>query len=144
MNNTIQLKRIGYADTFTIGELEFNGYKVSTIERPWLNNQPNISCIPEGTYKLKWRHSNTITRITKGRHTHGYEICNVPDRSHILLHPGNYSSDVEGCIAVGKGLTVLLGQVAISHSQDTYDKLIERLGKDRSDLVIKVFHFCPK
>lgn len=144
MNNVLTLQRIGYADTFTIGTLKYNDLTFATIERPWLDNKRNVSCIPEGTYPLKWRHSNTITRITQGEHTHGYEISDVPGRSHILFHPGNFSSDVEGCVAVGMGFTVLLGQVAISQSQIAYNRLIKALGMDTKGLQVRVEHFCPK
>ena len=47
-------------DTFTkestIGKLYINGESFcDTLENPWLDNQRNISCIPEGQYKVRLR-----------------------------------------------------------------------------------------
>jgi hypothetical protein len=63
-----------------------------TIELPWLNNQRNISCIPEGRYLLK-------ARYTEERGWH-YEISGVENRSCILFHPANHAlKELKGCIA---------------------------------------------
>ena len=66
----------------------------ATIELPWLNNQHNISCIPPGTYKAK-----EILSPTLGWCIH---IVDVPNRTGILLHYGNYYTNAKGCILVGK------------------------------------------
>ena len=83
----------------TIGRLycmdEFMCY---TIERPWLDNQRRISCIPKGTYPL----------FTK-EYGRFYDRYNLPipilgstdPRSEILIHPANYAKDLAGCIGVG-------------------------------------------
>lgn len=90
-------------------ELERTYYTVGTnstikllicqaIELPWLDNQRNRSCIPEGRYELK-----------KGmNHRHGLHIrvTNVPGRDGILFHPANDASrDLKGCIAPVSVLT---------------------------------------
>lgn len=75
-----------------------------TIELPWLGNQKQISCIPEGEYVLQKRFS------TKFRwHLH---LENVPGRDLILIHPANDAKkELLGCIAtvnkhtgIGKGI----------------------------------------
>jgi hypothetical protein len=53
-----------------------------------------VSCIPAGVYPLR----RTIY------HKHGFatfEVCNVPGRSRILIHPGNTEEDSQGCILLG-------------------------------------------
>jgi hypothetical protein len=65
-----------------------------TLEEPWLENEPNVSCIPKGTYQCK--------RITSQRFGETFEIVNVPGRSHILFHAGNGPEDTQGCILVGR------------------------------------------
>ena len=51
-----------------------------------------ISCIPEGRYVLERRHSHKF-----GWHLH---VKAVPNRSFILIHPGNCAnSELKGCIA---------------------------------------------
>ncbi|MCF6182672.1 DUF5675 family protein [Lutibacter sp.] len=74
------------------------------IELPWLNNQRNISCIPEGVYKLKSRFSKKFK--------HHLVLENVSGRSLILIHPANNAKkELGGCLApvssltgIGKGL----------------------------------------
>lgn len=77
----------------TNGELLLNGDKVcSTIELPWKENKPNVSCIPEGRYELKKRYSPRF-----GKHL---IVMNVPGRSFILLHAANHAlKEMRGCIA---------------------------------------------
>lgn len=67
-----------------------------TLERPWKNNQKNISCIPVGWYEVKWTWSWKLFRYT-------YEVTAVKDRTGVRFHPGNYFFDVEGCILLGSG-----------------------------------------
>lgn len=64
-----------------------------SLERPWLNNQRQISCIPAGRYRLKKRYSQKF-----GWHLW---LQNVPDRSLILIHTANYVRQLQGCIAPG-------------------------------------------
>lgn len=88
----------------TQGVLEWNGTIVCyTIELPWLENQKQISCIPEGEYILQKRFSPKFKR-----HLH---LMNVPGRDLILIHPANDAKkELLGCIApvtkhtgIGKG-----------------------------------------
>lgn len=63
-----------------------------TIELPWKNNQPRVSCIPEGGYRLRRRHSP--------RFREHFEVMDVKDRKYILFHAGNDAGkELRGCIA---------------------------------------------
>lgn len=65
-----------------------------TCEEEDQHNARNVSCIPAGTYPLR----RTVY------HKHGYEtfeVCEVPGRSRILIHPGNTEEDTQGCILIG-------------------------------------------
>ena len=88
----------------TQGILEWNGTIVCyTIELPWLQNQRQISCVPEGEYVLQKRYSPKFKW-----HLH---LKNVPGRDLILIHPANDAKkELLGCIApvtkhagIGKG-----------------------------------------
>ena len=87
-----------YTDKETMGTLvATNGgatFTCHTLERPWLNNQRMISCIPTGTYTVKWK-------FHWGKFAWKYELQNVQGRSGILEHSGNYFTDSEGCILLG-------------------------------------------
>ena len=75
------------------GVLRFNGAELcKTIELPWRNNQPRVSCIPEGRYQLRKRHSP--------RFKYHFEVMDVKDRKYILFHAGNDAGkELRGCIA---------------------------------------------
>lgn len=76
-------------------------YAFHTLELPWKNNEPRVSCIPAGRYEVVKRHSPKY-----GDHFH---VLNVPNRSYILIHAGNYNRDTLGCILVGTGLEDING-----------------------------------
>ena len=77
----------------TIGTIKLEGIVIYTLELPYKNNQKNISSIPEGRYELFYRNSKTNGDV--------FQLKNVPDRSNIQIHAGNYSIDTNGCILVG-------------------------------------------
>lgn len=61
-----------------------------------------------------------------------WEILKVPGHTDILIHAGNFAnidkiSDTEGCVLVGKKITVMDGQKAITESQSTLDYLRRNL-----------------
>lgn len=91
----VTIKRIEYTDKQTLGLMYFNGKEVAkTLELADKNNAPKISCIPKGSYKVVSRYSQKY-----GNHFH---ITDVPNRSFILIHNGNYHTQILGCVLVGK------------------------------------------
>ena len=80
-----------------------NQFIVYTIELPWQENKPGVSCIPEGRYEL-------VKRFSIKYQWH-YWLKDVPNRSLILIHPANDArKELRGCIApvtfvtgIGKG-----------------------------------------
>lgn len=78
----------------TFGSIELPSGKIlQTLELPWRNNKVKVSSIPATSYTCK------ITNSPKFGHV--YEVKNVEGRSHILIHAGNWISDIQGCIMVG-------------------------------------------
>lgn len=75
---------------------------IYTLERPWRMNQRTISCIPPGTYiaKLDMYYGGDGVGGAKNDYP-AYELQDVPDRSEIKIHIGNYVRNVVGCIAIG-------------------------------------------
>lgn len=67
--------------------------KFATVELPWKDNQRKISCIPPGEYLIEPRTTEKF-----GRHLW---VRDVPGRDGILIHAGNFFSQIEGCILVG-------------------------------------------
>ena len=56
---------------------------------------PGHPCIPAGTYKVVLTPSPHLGYLTP-------EVLNVPGRTAIRWHIGNYPKDVLGCVAVGE------------------------------------------
>ncbi len=81
-----------YFPNGTNGEFLFNGKRVcSSIELPWHDNKPRVSCIPEGRYELTKRYSQ--------RFGHHLLVNNVVNRSYILIHAYNDAlKESKGCI----------------------------------------------
>ena len=124
-------------DTFTkestIGELFLNGERIcDTLELPWVDNQRNISCIPEGVYPVRLR----LPRESASRDYLHLLIQDVPNRDLVLVHIGNKSSDSRGCVLVGLGSQ----QDFVSNSTLAMDLLIKEilhLGAENINLIIK-------
>lgn len=73
------------------GFLLFGNFKIKTIERPWLDNRPMVSAIPEGEYLCKWSH------MAEHNVDH-YQLQKVPDRSAIFIHIASNVDQLHGCI----------------------------------------------
>ena len=136
-NLTILLNRLIDNGTQTIGRAELlqDNYKplikFVTMEQAWKDNQTNISCIPDGKYIVKVRYSEKY-----GRHL---EVTNVPDRTVILFHWGNYYTDTKGCILTGETHIYINEDknIDINKSKITFNKLMELIADtDKINLVI--------
>jgi len=104
-----------YLPIGTNGEILYNGTRIcSSIELPWKNNEPGLSCIPEGSYELKKRYSKK----------HGWHLIldNVPGRKLILIHAANDAlKELKGCIAP---VSILTAEGKGSQSGNALKKLI--------------------
>lgn len=90
---TVTLHRVSQTDRGTCGVLVDGDARIVTLERPWRDNAPNVSCIPAGNY--------SCSRITSQKFGLTFHVENVPGRSEIIFHAGNTISDSRGCILVG-------------------------------------------
>ena len=83
-------------DDCTLGRLSVGDFRCFTLELPWRDNKRNVSCIPEGFFLVTKHHSPSHGDVLK--------IHDVPDRSHILIHAGNFTRNTQGCILIGDGI----------------------------------------
>ena len=126
MKERVYLKRI-YLPTHTIGVMSTAAGNIyATVERPWLNNEVNVSCIPEGTYLCKNHHDSP-------HHGQTISVTNVVGRTHILMHVGNYVHESLGCILVNSHFN---SDFNGSSSRVALEKLMGEL-PDEFELVIK-------
>jgi hypothetical protein len=116
-----------------MGILSIKGETFWTAERPWMNNQRSISCIPSGTYQCK--------RYSSKRFGETFEITDVPDRTYILFHAGNYPiKDSEGCVLIGE--EKMGDTIAVSNSRKAVNRFRELL-KDTDEFTITVRESAP-
>lgn len=94
-----KLFRIFKDEKQTLGEIQIGDLSLFTLELPDLNNdgidnnEVRKSCIPEGVYRVKKHNSPKFGKT--------FWVKDVPGRSAILIHPGNYHYHTLGCILVG-------------------------------------------
>jgi hypothetical protein len=127
------LKRIAMSDHGTFGVLiDDHAPLALTLERPWLRNGKNVSCIPEGNYICK--------RILSPKFGDTFEIKDVPERTHILFHAGNTMDHTKGCVLVGQRFGSLGEKTAVLLSRDGFGELMQRL-KGTDEFLLKVESF---
>jgi len=118
------LLRNGSTDQGTFGELIIRNKKFYTVERPWADNKPNVSCVPIGTYQLvdhsSQAHPNTFALVNEemGVYHFKHEMKKSGDRWGIVIHVANTIDDIEGCIGVGYNYGVVYTRWAVKQSRD--------------------------
>lgn len=116
----MKLVRVSKASIATYGVLMQGDIPFAlTLERPWLDNQPNVSCIPAGKYECQ--------RVDSPHFGNTFQVMNVPGRSHILFHKGNVATDSEGCILIGESFNPVLGKPGITRSGDGFAEFLSIL-----------------
>lgn len=133
----VEILRLRRSDQGTEGILISEEFNCKTLELPWRENQRQISCIPPDIYNVEIRISNKYGRV--------YWIRNVPNRSYILIHSGNYAGDKEkgfkthvmGCILLGKKSGFLGKQVAVLNSRIAVRQFMEYMDYEPFQLRIK-------
>ncbi len=117
--DTVYINREVYSDKQVTGKMITKFGFLHTLELPDLNNQKRISCIPKGSY--------IVTPHFSAKFGKCFWITNVPNRSEILIHTGNYHTQILGCILVGTGLTDINGDgyKDVTRSKVALLKLIE-------------------
>lgn len=122
----LELLRYNSTHDLTQGILFVKGtYFCDTLELPWKDNARKISSIPTGMYSVQWRKDDVFPEVL--------EVLNVPERSGILIHSGNTTADIKGCILVG----VKTGDKLLPTSRETLKRLINLVGKEKTSIIIR-------
>lgn len=134
---TLCLERLESFETQTLGRLDVYDsqgaylYGCDTLELPWRNNKRRESCIPanDDGYRCIHHLSPTFGETLW--------VKDVPNRSEILVHAGNFYDDTLGCILVGQGPVDINGDgfEDITHSRDTLRGLLDIL-PEHEDLTL--------
>lgn len=128
----MKLTRVAETPHGTFGVLLDGGLPFClTLERPWLDNQKEVSCIPTGSYVCR------RLKPESPKFGNTFEVCDVPGRSAILFHKGNIMEDTHGCIVVGEMFEPLREIPAVLSSGKAMQEFLERSATvDEFDLEI--------
>ncbi len=135
---TATLLRLSTGDEGTFGALVLDdGFGLHTLELPWENNERSVSCIPCGTYLVETTDSPRFGSV--------FKILDVPDRTDILFHRGNWAgrksmpelhSNVDGCVLLGQDRGILEGQKCVKSSSNACDEFYAHLKLEQFELLI--------
>lgn len=121
----------------TFGKLSTDsGFECYTGELPSKDNASNVSCIPSGTYQAAMRDSK--------KHGKCYGIENVPKRTDVEIHAGNFCGDVSqglktdvlGCVILGRAIGEIGNQKALLSSRDALQAFQNDLSGEAFTLTI--------
>lgn len=106
---------------YVLNEMNEIQFMCRTLELPWKDNLKRVSCIPSGTYNVVKHHSPKFGKC--------FWVKDVPGRSEILIHTGNYHKDVLGCILVGDDFkdSNKDGRLDVINSKKTLEKLYKMM-----------------
>ena len=120
------LRRFYQDERQTLGTLTVGATTLFTIEPPPRNNQPNLSCIPEGRYRM------TIVDVDGEKRIRLDGAMIRGERTLINIEVANFASELGGCIGVGEGVQA---QSLSNHlfmttdSQAAWDRLLAKLAQ---------------
>lgn len=93
-------------------------YRACVLELPWKDNKPRVSCIPEGVYP--------VTKIANHpKYGNCFLLHEVPGRSEVMIHPGNYTKQILGCLLPGDAFRDIDkdGALDVTNSKPTLNML---------------------
>ena len=95
------------------GRLITDAGNLWSLENPWEDNKPFVSCIPPGKYAIK--------PDTFRDQYENVAVLDVPGRSAIEFHRGNTALDTSGCILPGMSIGCIGDQWAVTQSGDALE-----------------------
>jgi hypothetical protein len=101
--------------------------RMFTLERPWKNNERNVSCIPSGVYDLEKRYSEIYQKDM-------FFLKDVEGRDGIMIHSGNTIDDTGGCILIGLDYTIDNGMIMIHESTKALKTLFDVAAMEKINL----------
>lgn len=139
---TLTLHRIYYADRTESRLYDGNKFLCLILERPWLDDQPNISCVPETLQDIPARfdaHNGPKLKDVWG------ELNPADGRSGICVHAANFVRQLEGCLAPGYSWGYIENEngqeeYGIQSSHAALEFLKEYIGRDINTGVLNSFY----
>lgn len=127
----LEVRRKEETSRSIIGELWIDGQKECYTLEPARTNPVNAGhpCVSAGTYNVIFTPSPHLGYITP-------ELENVPGRSDIRMHVGNFPKDSLGCLLVGSGKATDW----ISGSKTAFAKLMTLLKTATDPITITIIN----
>jgi hypothetical protein len=121
----ITVERKWFTTHSTVGEMSVDGkFFCYTLEPRADQSKGKPYCIPAGEYAVSLAHSARFNRTMP-------HVTNVPGFTEIMIHPGNFPRDTEGCCLVG----ATRGPDTVGNSVPTFEKLLAQLRSGASSIV---------
>lgn len=130
------------------GELLLNGEHLAyTVEQPWNDNKPFVSCVPVGTYDLI-QHQSTKYGDVFALYNPDLDVFHYPDDREnndqryacLFVHKGNYPRNFEGCIGTGNSYMTkddVMGEVyGVTNTKDTCEAVLEAVRQSGETKII--------
>lgn len=126
------------------------GIQFYSLELPYRDldhngvSDPMLSCIDAGIY-VCWLEESEHFHEKDGSKAWLYHIQDVPGRTAVKIHWGNWAgdtkkglkSDVLGCQLQGLGRAVMDGQKALVHTRDAVSQFKEEMNNQPFKLIVK-------
>lgn len=120
----------------TFGVLTAGTFSCYTAELNDHGNAVGKSCIPAGIYQCALWDSPKFGLV--------YRLADVPGRTNVLIHKGNFAadaghgkSDIEGCILLGNAIGEIAGQRALLSSKDAVARFESEMEGENFELTIE-------
>ena len=134
----LQVVRTQFGTDATNGLLFVNGlFECYTLEDQYQAVKVmHETCIPEGTYDIKFRTVGGFHEKYKKRYGNDHygmlHLQDVPNFTYILIHAGNTDEHTSGCLIVGETQQDLdlSDDGFIGHSGVAYSKLYKKVAKE--------------
>lgn len=137
----LELVRLAYLPTSTLGLWRVGAERFETIERPWIadpdgpGGEAQQSCIPDGLYTLRPWESPKFgpVYLFESPELGVYATDKPPGakygRTHVLLHAANEVRELLGCVAPGMRAGIVDGKHWVYESRRALARISELLGR---------------
>lgn len=123
------LTRLDFSDQGSFGRIVAGSLSLYSGELPWVDNRPNVSCLPPMVCRVVWTWSPRFRRFM-------YLLLGTEPRAGIRKHAANlmgaidqgYRAQLNGCIALGERLGWIDGQKALLLSAPALRRFESHMG----------------
>jgi hypothetical protein len=130
----LTLIRIEKTKTATRGVMLLNGFASFCTLEPPANPLECLACVPEGTTCIPEGTYNCGPH-SSAKFGNTFEVLNVPDRTEILFHAGNFPKDTHGCILIGSSFDP--HGIAITGSKTALADFLAKVKGESLTLIVK-------